>query len=543
MRKYDKESKSEAEESGKETASKPTSTRSKGRRNRQKPKSKGKGEPLSKGTRDNDPNWYFTDSKLAEQVSQLSFQNMVGTGPIGGKFDYATILKFKFNPSIGCTYSWSRATGFGVDMGINAPVNAMAVKIYTLLSSYTGRTSTYAPQDITTMICAQASLLEVVEATRRIFGILQTTNVRSRILPTKLINSMGIQAADLYANIPAYRMRFNSIITRANQIPLLGNITMLQKSRDFYQRIYLDAPSPMAQIFYYVPATAWQLDESSYEEGTICKTVSLPFDSQSPAPMSALLDIMEELLNALLESSTLQIIYSDLINLANKTSMNFFSYDYLTEDYVVLPEYNANALLQMHNLAILKLSGQFNPADELTTLEVNRTTETVKGTKANDIVPNVATNSVIYNPVFTYMSNMENVDSSGFLIDFDVENPSIEDKIEAMRMSFMPSNIPLTRTGSTTVIGSAGSTVTDHYCIGMDIYDSLGNWYYTLANSFSLPGAAKPKAMLTQVDHAPILRDFDNNVLYGELNYWTTVSFEYLERVNQFMLLGLFDWR
>lgn len=59
--------------------------------------------------RDNDPNWYFTSPELAQQASELSFQNMLGAGPILYNYEVPSIMAFRMNPCPGNTYSTSVA--------------------------------------------------------------------------------------------------------------------------------------------------------------------------------------------------------------------------------------------------------------------------------------------------------------------------------------------------------------------------------------------------------------------------------------------------
>lgn len=70
--------------------------------NRQGSKSDDKREELVVGDRPNNPNWYFTDAMLADQVSQLSFQNLAGL-PVhmGGRdWNVPNLVRIEMNPSL-----------------------------------------------------------------------------------------------------------------------------------------------------------------------------------------------------------------------------------------------------------------------------------------------------------------------------------------------------------------------------------------------------------------------------------------------------------
>lgn len=337
---------------------------------------------LNRAGRDNDPNWYFTSPELATQASQLSFQNMLGFGSVIGDYKAPTICKIYLNPSPGNTYQvdeecpdyradWAGASLWPTNaenMQRNG-INLMSAKLYTLLSTFTGRTSNYGPQDIAIMLLSISQIASISEHIRRTFGVAMTYNPRNRFMPLQLIESLGFDSQDLMANIANYRMQFNICMSRINQIPLLDNVGFIRKARDMYQHIYVDEPSSMAQMYVFIPASTWVLEESMYDTGSYLKTVyicdrnGLPDATMATImsggaqgrvlesnKMQAYLDLLNDMITRVLESSTLNIIYADILNAASKLNVPTWKFDYLAENYVVMPEYNRNALLQIHNL-------------------------------------------------------------------------------------------------------------------------------------------------------------------------------------------------
>lgn len=304
-----------------------------GKRGKQKDKNSDKRDAkkdlmplMSAENRDNNPNWYFTDAKLADQVSQLSFQQLAGF-PLeifGKEFDVPNIVRILFNPCPGVTPAKDfNNSAFNRTSGLNLA----GFRIFSKLSAYTGRIATYGPQDISTMLLAMGEVISCVEFLRRAFGIAFTINMRNRDYPRTILDfGMLIDSDDLFKYFSDYRTRFNSLITMINQLPIPKNIAYFDKCASMYEHVYLDAPSSMAQSLITVPFTTWVLDETSYSGGTVLKTTAWAADAAqnmyytiaAPRTMGDYLDIVDLMVGNLLNSSNLQVVYTDLLNLAVK---------------------------------------------------------------------------------------------------------------------------------------------------------------------------------------------------------------------------------
>lgn len=533
--------------------------------------------------RDNDPNWYFTSPELAQQASELSFQNMLGAGPILYNYEVPSIMVFRMNPCPGNTYSTSvtpatnPASGcsFGdYDLVSNqSGINLMATKIYTLLSTYSGRTSQYGPEDVSIMMLSIGEVASLVEHIRRAFGVAMSYSPRNRMLPLGLLNAMNINGEDLMKNLANYRMRFNVSISRINQIPILDNVGYIRKCRDMYQRIYVDDTSSMAQMYFYVPDTTWVLEEAhgSYDLGSVL--VTTPVAQDSVVKISDLLTTLETMINNLLFSSTLNIVYSDLINLANKINVPFTQFDYLAENYVVLPEYNRNANLQMHNLTVIgkpsapEVGSGANDRVSLIPVKTNnsgwKNDNSAVLTAYNNVYASSTLNGVVYNPGFMYPNSdptSENPTTVWYtgdqIVDMDTDQPSVEDRIEALRFKAMESGHYVHTSDSVAPYNSNGFKVLlalpDHYCTEVRIYSNPTTSGKQITHSVSIGSHVKYSEQLSQCASHPIMYYKEDSQGYmsksikgvlGSLNFFTTIGYDYLDRLNKLITTGLFDFR
>jgi len=514
----------------------------------------------SKG-RSNDPNWYFTNADLAAEVAQISFQSYVGAGPIFGEKESnssPSIMAIYLNPAPGLTYNVPTTMQSKWEQGGLEPssflgdkyatgINIAGNKTYTILAMLSGRGSNYAPQDISSMELGISSVAELSEHLRRIFGILMLTNMRNRALPRKLVEAMGVDYDDALKNAANYRMRFNTEISRVNQIPLLENVAFIRKSRDIYQHIYTDSASPMGTLFFYRPASVWQLDEDSYEQGTILRTVVLAGGELKT--MGYYLDILSEMISALLNSATLNLVYADLLHASEKMNIKFWTFDYLAENYAVMPEFNRNALLQLHNLTIAgpPVASDFEPITD------GQGHIQYYITPSNDVYPDVLRNALVYNPAFvsTFRADWH----QDYIVDFDVSAPDLVDKIEATRFTTTRTGyrrMVQTVEGDDPIMCSTFMNVPDHYAVMVRFYGSTGapNGYNSFTASI-IKDSEIPTDLVSafsKIDMAPTLyvADLADNEIetsVGSLNYYAVIKSEWFLRVNRLMNMGLFELR
>lgn len=497
--------------------------------------------PLDNNGRDNDPNWYFLDANVADQAATFSFNQFLGTdvsvrglefksgSPAPVAADYSlrvpSILVASCNPSAGSTKDKF------------AGINLAALKTYTQLSARNAKTTNYAPQDITILVLAMGELLSIVEHIRRAFGVAFTYNQRNRSLPVRLLNCMGFNADEFLTNLADKRLEFNSWITAINKIPFPTNFSYVYKCVDMYQKVYADSESAMAQLVFMRPYSTWVLDETTSDKGGYLSTRELPQiinDADGTKTWELWSSIVTSQINALMESATYNYVYADVLMLHDKYSMPLMKLDYLTSDYYVLPEYNRNFMLQIHNARavgkpFVSASGAF--------------------TKFNDVEPDPNLNRVNYRPGFLVPNVSKYIRDA--LIDFDTPDASVVDRIEATRYCAIMETDGIATAGEFNVVSYQ---LPDHYIVDFNVIIGNGdpnkqgdvhilNYDNNCGQDEYLNGA------ITQIDWAPIIFGMGNMGkdkafnIYGDLNYWTFLPIEWFDRVNDITFQALFELR
>ena len=511
-------------------------------RSRDKVDTKGNNNrPLDNDGRDNDPNWYFLDAGVADQAATFSFNQFLGTdvsvrgwefkaespAPVSDEYSLRvpSILVASCNPSAGSTND------------AFAGINLAALKTYTQLSARNAKTTNYAPQDITILVLAMGELLSTLEHIRRAFGVAFTYNQRNRSLPVRLLNCMGFNAEEFLANLADKRLEFNSWITALNKIPFPTNFSYIYKCVDMYQKVYTDSESAMAQLVFMRPYSTWVLEETLSDKGGYLRTQELPQiinDADGTKTWEQWSLVVTSQINALMTSATFNYVYADVLMLHDKYGMPLMRLDYLQSDYYVLPEYNRNFMLQIHNSRavgkpFVAESGAF--------------------TKYNDVESDPNMNRIKFRPGFLIPNKSKYV--RDILVDFDTPEASVVDRIEATRYCAVMETDGIATAGNYNVVSYQ---LPDHYIVDFNVVIGNGdpnkgtdihilNYDNNCGQDEYLNGA------ITQIDWAPIIFGMGNMGtdkafnIYGDLNYWTFLPIEWFERVNDITFQALFELR
>lgn len=497
----------------------------KGRNGTRKPYDK-KDQIISDIPESNDPNWYFTDPKLMDSVSRFSFNNFLGYGSGPGYKDIPYAVSFRFNAAAGNPTDSNHI----VDLRNNG-INIAALKLYTTLSSQSGKTTNYGPEDLAILMLALGSVIESVEYGRRALGLAFTYNNRNWNYPSNIIRAAGFDESIL-DNLAQKRMDFNVVINSINKIVFPSNIAYFAKCTQMYQNVWLDSDSPMAQSILYNPQSYWLLAEDANNKGSLLATMDWLYIST----WDQYLLHLKEQINAILMSSTYNYIYGDVLNYSLKSKVELFHLDLVSEDYGIIPVYNMNILSQIHNLQTTGL-----PEEHACSLSPN-SSETVT-TASNNVQADAETGCIIYNPAFHYNYGVDH----GLYVDSLVADPDVNTRVDMTRYSIRSTghrDLYTVNTDSKFTY-MAGVALPDHYCVNFYIasrnndpnMDNPKLWgTFDDVKSATVEQYHNYVTVLSQMaafDWFPIIYLTDSSKddfigIFGDLNYFTELGADYL---------------
>lgn len=470
----------------------------------------------------NDPRFYYLSDELGKQMANVSFSNFAGVSidvgnKVATKIPNTTFMRLLFNPSVGRAITYSDAA------------NVAGLKLFSTISANNGRTTQYAPQDVTTLLLALSSLIEYVEVGRRAFGYAYTINVRNRAFPKKAIEVMGFNPDEFFTSLADKRMEFNYYINSINKIAFPANIALFAKAAEMYSDVFTDDQSDMAQVYVPLPYSVWTIDETSYDQGTILKTYDM-FSAGNTMSWTDYINGLALLIDRILGSATYNYIYADVLRMAEKNNVPLFHIEGVPDNYSRLPVYDPVKLLQIHNAVVVgKPTG---------------TKFTMPYTPNNDVYPSVNTNGILYAPVFDKLTTRM---ASDQIFDFGQYNNADQGTVlDSSR--YMLSAVDYTAHEDKFMIGEC--VLPDHYMVYMVVYASddsvetlTGDEYY---HATIMPALCK----LEKLDWAPRIYMYDDAKskeypaqVTGDIGFYTTLDSGYLNRVNNLSIQALLELR
>lgn len=471
----------------------------------------------------NNAAWYIEDPELRKQVAGYSMNSTIG---LYTKLHYnqhvielnhapfnvmvPSVLVMECNPSPGFTPSTESGKLS------KAAINKAARMLYSEISSVNAKTTQYQPQDLVFAILSVGEIISIVSHLTRMYGVAFNYSQRNRDIPEALLLGMKVNPDSLLKDLSGFRMRLNEILVSANQITMFSNIPYFQKCWDMYSQIYTDSLSTMAQVYMTVPYSTWIMDEED-PSGTVMKTRVLLKTNEELLTASEWLDILEEMIDVLLTSTTYNYIYTDILNYVAKKGGTLYSFGYVSEMYRVGPVYNLEYLLQIHNA-------------------------TPYGAPVNnDVKQSVAHNSIEFTPSPSALKPAAFMDR---ILDFPHTNtPNDEDKINALVYHCIASAGSKTNPDASTY-QVADAALSDHYPVSFTIIvDGI-----TMSTIGYIPSSDPVYhsiiAHVSKFDWAPIIYTTDDTgsviSTIGDLNFYDTVPYDVIKRTYGYSFLGLF---
>jgi hypothetical protein len=493
-------------------------------RDRKDPERVAAEEQIEKKEFNNDPSFYFGDPKLMDQAFSFSFNQFIRDGSVFEtdalkQIPISSICRMWFNPSIGWAPNGNPSS---------AGINIAARKMYTRLSSMNAKTTNYLANDVATLLLALQSVIELVEYIRRAFGVVFLYNKRNWLYPAKVVEAMGIDPTDFNANLAAYRLEFNTVINMINQIAFPSDIPAFKKAHAMYSHIYVDSESPMAASYIFLPESIWQVDETSYDQGTVLRTTSVVPVDNSTQKMSVYIALLRNTIQKILDSATFNYIYADILRLVD--AGNLLTLPFLDEGYFVAPEYDPMILLQINNAICLGhgSGGVFDPDENVT--------------PQNDVYPSVDTGCLIYTPKLYHEAEARESFQGEIIVNFphSMGDPDVTQRLEATRMIVLPDDRRLEASsrfialpdlymtaillvgsganwgGGTTLIKRAIQETDMHYVCQLSRFNEIFRIYF-----------AKP-------DVSGV------SDVFGDLDFYTTLTADLLKKANDLAYIHMY---
>lgn len=385
-----------------------------------KPRNQSDSSPTSGADRyANDPAWWMKQGQLAKDAATFSTFNATGAPYKGFEmgrpvFTPAGIARYDYIPFFG-----------DIDSVVH-PLNVSAKLMYDMVNAKNSRNSSYDPSDLMLYTVCVANAWVIHSFIQRIVGFYTTFDPMNRYWWVPLMESMGVSHVSVQHDIVAWRNLANRIAVKLNMLSVPNGISYYQREMFMCNGVYMDAPTVKASMYYFSPAALfkWEYDDEGKGKAVLHQTPWYSpgaLTSVTPADVEAYFnDITENLFN----DSDITSMGADVIKAYGRE--NCFALPYIDETFAIAPAFRPEVNLQLHNARICSL------AEEAAT---TRPYKLVQDMDRNIITASYNTGQQYGDPSFVFWA-VDQKPEYELPLDFFIDNPTVEDFIEATRLLY-----------------------------------------------------------------------------------------------------------
>lgn len=295
----------------------------------------------------NDASWYRVDSQLMKDAASLSFATTYGmkfdlndpaggfTGMVKAEDTMPGIMTLKALPLFGPLDDWS------------SPFNVAIRDMYTFVRHANSGHSNYDAANLGMYLMAYDSAATYYAWMVRLYGLVRTVLVQNAYTPRDLVTAAGGDYNDLVTSLADFRGYINSYAVRLNAMRVPSKWHVLERHMWLFTHVFADAPTNKASFYVFAPAALWKYTLGDTPDKTGLHAFAM---AGSKYNLTRIKSIGEGLLNSILNDEDFNIMSGDILKAYGDST---FSLNMIAEDYAVLPVYDPEVLMQIHNASII----------------------------------------------------------------------------------------------------------------------------------------------------------------------------------------------
>lgn len=483
-------------------------------------------EEDSKKVGSNDISWYGNEDFI-RAAARLNFTN-----PLGKKIGYdfyhdpngattgmlASADAVSTLPGV-CSFGVLHTPGF-CQYGSDA-ANVFVRNFYSWIRHQNSGHANYDAPDLGMYLMAIDEIHAWIEHAIRIYGIARTASSANRYIPDALLKAVGVDGGtSLYNNLADYRARLLGLMVKAGTFCVPKDIKYNERHRELYKYVYADGETAKAALYVFWPQYYRTYNEVNGKLVTV----------ENPGSDSAftILQHIEDMINALIGSESMNIMSGDILKAYGPE--NVYKMEYFGEDYTVLPTYNSEMLLEIHNL---------RPTGKLFT------------TSAGDIIQDTNMGILQATPYFTQSAPIGEVNP---IIDMPIQDPDPNQIMIATRLAnvggvgymtdaakwkYTPFALGSECVTSMTIYGYSYDNTLQKYSMDTGINGGVGSIAANLAKAMRISSFDWHPSMYVCTANANSNSVSFNGVISPLENY-TVVDAHTLQKIHEYALIGLF---
>lgn len=505
----------------------------------------------------NDLQWWNNYPSLTKDVTNLPFNWIPGTKVLtGGASGNRSEL------GLGLIAVATMAPSIGRCVDDTDPFNAQIRQLWLDLHRKYRGIGSYEKSDLGIAILAIQNLFETIAKFERMYGIINTYHVGNRVVPTGLKDAFNIDNS-LEENLADLRYQLNLAIQKVKQLCLPKGLSSLEADIIAVSNVFKDSKDRRAFLFGFDTAYYGKYDPVLVpnKAGGNVKYTRFSVEASGSTPngnygftLFDVRNILNKQVNALINDEDIAKMCSDL--LAAYGPENVMTLVDLPADYKIEPIEDYERSLQFHNLTICGQVSSVYREDTLTVEEAQDLIDDDYGIVIyqhdNMIRCELAKGASDYYsdtvrviPTFGVNRLMPRGKTVDVLFDTWAESPSELEVMCGTRYTTLMGNATLVKTNTyAQLVDTCGTKVVEE----VTVFYFKANAYNiasldgTVVDSNSFTSNYVHYLKITQMDWAPMffIADDDDLELFGDIDNFTIISSENLQRIHEVALLSGF---
>ena len=292
------------------------------------------------------------EQQMIKDTSNLSWKNTVGAPFTLRNNDESASQVASFKAAVSGIARLEFVAMPGVQSTGNNAVSSVqlaADQLFSVVRHANSGKANYEPVDLMLYFLASSNLHMYYEWMKRVYGVVKASySAFSAYQPRILLSSMNVNATNILQNIDSLRTYINSYAQAVNAaVAVPKTLRMVTRHRSLCSHVFKDAENEQAQLYVFEPSGFWRYSPRSATTGG-----EMAWDSLTgELTLSDIVALGDKLLTAIVdEEDIVSIMRGDVIKAYGTDLQNLPPVD---ATYGVKPEFNSNALLQIHNATVL----------------------------------------------------------------------------------------------------------------------------------------------------------------------------------------------
>ena len=427
--------------------------------------------------------------------------------------------------------------------------NVAATAVYSWIRHANSGARNYDRTDLMLYLLAMDSIYCGITVCQRIISTVMMYNRWNSYTPDVLLRAMGIgKQENIAGDLAQMRYRLNSMILKASTLAVPATMPIYERHAYMCSNVYVDEPNATAQFYLFKPQYLYKFGYDTKNAGCLTLVEMLKNSGAPSTTWQDIFSIVEGCIDALYGDEDAGIMSGDILKAYGESGLMKLAT--VTTDTVLVPIYDHDLLIQMHNATLH--GGVFQT-----------TTEGGDNFGIYQVIPDSNTVGPYLENRFTFqcaIGPQTPSRASHIILDLHTE-PTVE---SVMRSTRLMNHLVYKSGGSATVrplidwdLSELGSDVAFRATVfwyNSESSDPMGITTGYVNNTF-IPPAKMSDATMTALWRmltftlAPRLlvaptastSAASSLIPFAQLDRVTALSFDELDRINRVALLGLFN--